>query len=152
LNAQSSQKVIEELSDAFQSWFDLRHKFDEANPPGYRKNGDERPRSTVTFKADGFKHDPETTAFDSAKGRTSKEHFSDFILCGARLVPTLTSRKSIRCRTFEPSGMVMNGNYTSSAKINLKTNDSVGDGVAGIDLGIKNIATVAFPDSTSCTR
>ena len=24
LNAQSSQKVIEELSDAFQSWFDLR--------------------------------------------------------------------------------------------------------------------------------
>jgi len=30
-------------------------------------------------------------------------------------------------------------------KINLKTNDSVGDGVAGIDLGIKNIATVAFP-------
>jgi putative transposase len=26
LNAQSSQKVIEELSDAFQSWFDLRQK------------------------------------------------------------------------------------------------------------------------------
>ncbi len=35
LNAQSSQKVIEELSDAFQSWFDLRHKDDEANPPGF---------------------------------------------------------------------------------------------------------------------
>jgi len=59
LNAQSSQKVIEELSDAFQSWFDLRHKSSEANPPGYRKHGDTRPRSTVTFKEDGFKHDPE---------------------------------------------------------------------------------------------
>ncbi len=32
LNAQSSQKVIEELSDAFQSWFDLRHKEDKVNP------------------------------------------------------------------------------------------------------------------------
>ena len=40
LNAQSSQKVIEELSDAFQSWFDLRHNSSEANPPGYRKRGD----------------------------------------------------------------------------------------------------------------
>ncbi|QSG13404.1 Transposable element [Halapricum desulfuricans] len=35
LNAQSSQKVIEELSDAFQSWFDLRQKDPEANPPGF---------------------------------------------------------------------------------------------------------------------
>jgi putative transposase len=41
LNAQSSQNVIKELSGAFQSWFDLRHTFDEANPPGYRKHGDE---------------------------------------------------------------------------------------------------------------
>jgi len=54
LNAQSSQKVIEELSDAFQSWFDLRHKFDEAHPLGYRKHGDTRSKSTVTFKEDGL--------------------------------------------------------------------------------------------------
>jgi len=53
-----------------QSWFDLRHKFDEANPPGYRKHGDTRPRSTVTFKEDGFKHDPRTTASGSRKART----------------------------------------------------------------------------------
>ncbi len=31
-------------------------------------------------------------------------------------------------------------------KVELETNDSAGDCVAGIDLGIKNIATVAFPD------
>jgi len=37
LNAFSSQKVIEELSDAFQSWFDVRQKDETANPPGYRK-------------------------------------------------------------------------------------------------------------------
>jgi len=31
LNAQSSQKVIEELSDAFQSWFDLRRIKEKAS-------------------------------------------------------------------------------------------------------------------------
>jgi transposase len=31
-------------------------------------------------------------------------------------------------------------------KVELETNDSAGNGVAGIDLGIKNITTVAFPD------
>lgn len=84
LNAQSSQKVIEELSDAFQSWFDLRHKDPKTNPPGYRKHGDTRPKSTVTFN----------------------------FVC----------------------------------KVSLETNDSAGDGVAGIDLGIKNLAMVAFPN------
>jgi len=81
LNAQSSQKVIEELSDAFQSWFDLRHKSSEANPPGYRKHGDTRPRSTVTFKEDGFKHDPENNRVRLSKGSNLKEHWSDFLLC-----------------------------------------------------------------------
>jgi len=57
LNAQSSQNIIQEPSGAFQSWFDLRHKFDGANPPGYHKRVDERPRSAVTFKEDGFKQD-----------------------------------------------------------------------------------------------
>jgi hypothetical protein len=69
LNAQSSQKVIEELSDAFQSWFDLRHEDEEANPPGYRKHSDTRPRSTVTFKEDGFKHDPENSRVRLSKKR-----------------------------------------------------------------------------------
>jgi len=72
LNAQSSQKVIEELSDAFQSWFDLRQKDDTANPPGYRKHGDERPRSTVTFKEDGFKHDPDNNRVRLSKGSNLK--------------------------------------------------------------------------------
>ena len=81
LNAQSSQKVIEELSDAFQSWFDLRQTDPKANPPDYRKHGDTRPRSTVTFKSDGFKHDPENNRVRLSKGSNLKEHFSDFLLC-----------------------------------------------------------------------
>ena len=58
LNSQSTQAVIEELSNALQSWFNVRQKDNWANPPGYRKHGDSRPRSTITFKTDGFKHDP----------------------------------------------------------------------------------------------
>jgi len=69
LNAQSSQKVIEELSDAFRSWFDLRQKDDTANPPGYDKHGDERPRSTVAFKKTGSNTTPTTTASNSRKVR-----------------------------------------------------------------------------------
>ena len=52
LNAQSSQAIVEELAGAFQSWFEQDDP--DANPPGYRKDGDERPRSTITFKEDGL--------------------------------------------------------------------------------------------------
>jgi len=70
LNAQSSQKVIEELSDAFQSWFDLRHKFDRRIHPATANTATPDPRSTVTFK-DGFKHDPENNRVRlSRKART----------------------------------------------------------------------------------
>jgi putative transposase len=81
LNTQSSQKVIEELSGAFQSWFDLRQMDDEASPPGYRKHGDIRPRSTVTFKKDGFKHDPENDRVRLSKGKNLKDNRSNFLLC-----------------------------------------------------------------------
>lgn len=40
LNAQSSQRVIEELAEAFDSWFGHRQDGNRnANPPGYRKHG-----------------------------------------------------------------------------------------------------------------
>ena len=82
LNAQSSQRVLEELDEAFRGWYGHRDSGDEnANPPGYRKNGDEHPRSTVTFKEDGFKHDARNGYIRLSKGRNTKAHWSDFILC-----------------------------------------------------------------------
>jgi len=95
LNAQSSQKVIEELSDAFQSWFDLRQKDDTANPPGYRKHGDERPRSTVTFKEDGFKHDPDNNRVRLSKGSNLKGYWSDFLLCEYQTRPDVDLRSQL---------------------------------------------------------
>jgi putative transposase len=48
LHSQSSQRVLEELAEAFNGWFAKRRNGDDkTNPPGYRKNGDAPPRSTV---------------------------------------------------------------------------------------------------------
>ena len=58
LHSQSSQRVLQELGEAFTSWYGKRGNEDtNANPPGYRKHDGDHPRSTVTFKQAGFKHD-----------------------------------------------------------------------------------------------
>ncbi len=145
LNAQSSQKVIEELSDAFQSWFDLRHKDDEANPPGYRKHGGEL-LSTVTLKADGFKHDPENNRVRLSKGLNLKESWSDFLLCEYQTRPDVDLSEVNRVQNVRA---VWNGDEWELhfvCNVELETNNSAGNSVAGIVLGITNIATVAFPD------
>jgi len=53
----------------------------KANPPGYRKHGDEHPRSTVTFKQKGFKLD---TQYDRV--RLSKRIEPERVLVGLRTV------------------------------------------------------------------
>ena len=52
LHSQSSQRVLQELGEAFVSWY--KQDDPDANPPGYRKHGDQHPRSTVTWKNQGF--------------------------------------------------------------------------------------------------
>ncbi|MFB6362336.1 MAG: RNA-guided endonuclease InsQ/TnpB family protein [Halobacteriales archaeon] len=148
LNAQSSQKVIEELSDAFQSWFDVRHKDEPMNPPGYRKDGDERPRSTVTFKEDGFKHDAEHNQVRLSKGTNLKAGRSDFILCEYETRPDVDLRE---VNTVQNVRAVWTGDewelhFVCKVEIEVDVRAQSVDGKAGIDLGIKNIATVAFPD------
>ena len=82
LHSQSSQRVLEELAEAFNGWFGKRRNGDDrARPPGYRKNGGSHPRSTVSFKAAGFKHDAQFNRVRLSKGRNRKEHRSDFIPC-----------------------------------------------------------------------
>jgi putative transposase len=67
LHSQSSQRVLEELAEAFNSWYSKRKSDSRANPPGYRKKNyydsegrrvhEEHPRSTVTWKQNGIHHD-----------------------------------------------------------------------------------------------
>ena len=146
LNAQSSQKVIEELSDAFQSWFDLRQTDPEANPPGYRKHSDTRPRSTVTFKADGFKHDPENNRVRLSKGQNLKDSRSDFLLCEYQTRPDVDLAEVAQVQNVRAVWTGEEWELHFVCKEEVERPESAGDGVAGIDLGITNIATVAFPD------
>jgi len=78
----SSQRVLQELAEAFNSWYGKRRNGDtRANPPGYRKHGDDHPRSTVTFKAAGFKLDTQYNRVRLSKGSNLKAYWSDFTLC-----------------------------------------------------------------------
>jgi len=146
LNAFSSQAIIEELSDAFQSWFDVRHKDETANPPGYRKEYDSRPRSTITFKHNGFKHDPKHDRVRLSKGENLKDGWGDFVLC------EYDTRNDVDLSTVDTVQNVRavwnGGEWTAHfvCKETIETPDSPGNGVAGVDLGVSNIATVAFPD------
>jgi len=146
LNAFSSQKVIEELSDAFQSWFDVRQRDETANPPGYRKEYDSRPRSTITFKDNGFKVDTKHDQVRLSKGENLKNGWGDFVLCEYDTrndvdLSTVDSVQNVRA--------VWNGEQWEIhfvVKETIETPDTPGDGVAGVDLGVKNIAAVAYPD------
>jgi len=52
-----------------------------ANPPGYRKHGDDHPRSTITFKAAGFNLDTQYGRVRLSKGSNLKDYWSDFLFC-----------------------------------------------------------------------
>ena len=141
LNSQSSQRVIEELAEAFHCWYAKRRNGDDrANPPKYRKNGDDHPRSTVTFKEDGFKYDAKNNRIRLSKGRNLKEHWSDFILCEIETRPDVTIDNVRQVKT------VWNGDKWELhivCKYEIEA-ESPGDETAGIDLGISNFAAISY--------
>jgi putative transposase len=143
LNAQSSQQVLEELDEAFRGWYGHRNNGNEkANPPGYRKNGDEHPRSTVTFKEDGFKHDEKNGYIRLSKGRNTKAHWSDFILCAYDADPNVDIENVQVVRAvFEHGEWRLHIVCRHEIEV-----ESPGDRTAGIDLGICNLAAVSFGD------
>jgi putative transposase len=143
LNAQSSQRVIQELAEAFKSWYGHRQNGDtKANPPAYRKHGDQHPRSTVTFKEDGFKHDPENGRVRLSKGRNLKESWSDFMLCEYAADPDVTIENVQQVRAVYDRGE-WRLHFVCRHEIDPTP---PGDEVAGIDLGISNLAAVSFGD------
>jgi putative transposase len=145
LNAQSSQRVIQELAEAFKGWYGHRQNGNEkANPPAYRKRGDQHPRSTVTFKEDGFKHDPENSRVRLSKGRNLKDSWSDFILCEYAADPDITIENVQQVRAVYERGE-WRLHFVCRHEI---TPAPPGDGVAGIDLGISNFAAVSFGEET----
>jgi len=144
LHSQSSQRVLEELAESFTSWYKARQHGDEdANPPGYRKHGDEHPRSTVTWKQKGIKHDSKHNQLRLSKGFNLKNHRSDFILCEYETRPDVTVENIQQVRA------VWNGDRWELhlvCKVEVLVEDAPGDNTAGIDLGIKNYLAIAYDD------
>ncbi len=146
LNAKSSQRVIQELAEAFRAWYTKRQNGDEtANPPGYRKRGDEHPRSTVTFKQSGFKHDSKHSRVRLSKGRNFKEHRSDFILCEYEADPEARIENIQQVRAVWNSGRE-EWELHLVCRVELEDVDPPGERTAGIDLGINNVAAISFGD------
>jgi putative transposase len=146
LHSQSSQRVLEELTEAFTGWYGHRNNGNKnANPPGYRKHNDDHPRSTVTFKAAGFKHDAENDRLRLSKGKNLKETWADFVLCEYDVIgqPGTTVTAIQQVRAVYEHGL---WRLHIVCRVEIDVAVSPGDSVAGIDLGICNVAAVSFGD------
>jgi putative transposase len=147
LHSQSSQRVLQELAEAFNGWYAKRRNGDtRARPPGYRKHGDDHPRSTVTFKTAGFKVDTKNSRVRLSKGENHKSYWTDFILCEIQTRPDVDL---LAVESVQQVRAVWTGEEWTLhlvCRVTIDILESPGEKTAGIDLGIVNFAAIAFED------
>lgn len=142
LHSQSSQQVFEELAEAFKAWYNSKDEND--NPPGYRKTGDKHPKSTVTWKKQGFKHDKKNNRLRLSKGNNHKEKRNDYILCEYQ------TRHDVMVENVQVVRAVWNGDNWELhiiCKKNIGVEEEPDGKTAGIDLGISNYLTISYENS-----
>ncbi len=153
LHSQSSQRVLEELAEAFTAWY--KSDDDRANPPGYRKRNyyddqgrrvhEEHPRSTVTWKQNGFKHDQKHSKIRLSKGANHKEHprAREYMLVEYETRPDVTVETVQQVRAvYDRAKSRWELHIVCTDE--LETPAPPGAETAGIDLGICNFAAVAY--------
>jgi len=139
LYSQSSQQVLEELAEAFKSWYNSNDEDD--NPPKYRKKGSQHPRSTVTWKKDAIWHDEHNNRLRLSKGFNHKTKRDDYILCEFETRPDVT----VDCIQVVRS--VWNGDVWELhivCKKEMEVDEKPNGKTAGIDLGINNYLAVSY--------
>ena len=148
LHSQSSQKVLQELSDAFHSWYEQDNP--DHNPPGYRKHGDTHPRSTVTWKNNGFKLDTDNNRVRLSKGANMKpsRYAADYILCEYEEQADYSLDDIDRVQTVRAVWTGEDWELHFVSKLPIETAESDGEKTAGIDLGISNTAAVSVGEET----
>jgi putative transposase len=147
LHSQSSQKVLEELSEAFNAWY--KQNDPDANPPGYRKQGDRHPRSTVTWKQQGIRLDTKNHRVRLSKGKNHKKYRSDYVLCNYQLHDPERSLEDIE--SLQQVRAVWTGSKWELhfvCKVELDTATVSSDKTAGVDLGICNTIAISYGDET----
>jgi len=153
LHSQSSQRVLEELAEAFNSWYSSDN--DRDNSPGYRKQNyyddegnlvhEEHPRSTITWKQKGFRHDPEHNRVRLSKGANHKDHprAREFILIEYETRPDVDVENLQQVRAVYDKAKER-WEVHLVCKKEVETPDTPGTETCGIDLGISNFAAVAY--------
>ncbi|CCC41637.1 RNA-guided endonuclease InsQ/TnpB family protein [Haloquadratum walsbyi] len=155
LHSQSSQRVLEELAEAFNSWYGKRKSDTRANPPGYRKKNyydqqgrrvhEEHPRSTVTWKQNGIKHDTKNNRVRLSKGANHKQHAKawEYILVEYKTRSSVTVENVQQVRSVYDKAK-QRWELHIVCKHEIETPTAPGNETAGIDLGICNFAAVAY--------
>ncbi|MDR9381236.1 MAG: transposase, partial [Natronomonas sp.] len=155
LHSQSSQRVLEELAEAFNSWYKKRKSDNRANPPGYRKKNyydnqgrrvhEEHPRSTVTWKQNGIRHDSKNNRVRLSKGANHKEHPKawEYILVEYETRPGVTVENLQQVRAVYDKAKER-WELHLVCKDEIETPTAPGTETAGVDLGICNFAAVAY--------
>jgi len=146
LHSQSSQRVLEELAEAFNSWDGKRKSDSRANPPGYRKKNyydqqgrrvhEEHPRSTVTWKQNGIKHDSKNNRLRLSKGANHKQHPKawEYILVEYETRPGVTAENVQQVRAVYDKTK-QRWELHLVCKHEIETPTAPGTETAGIDLG-----------------
>ena len=155
LHSQSSQRVLEELAEAFNSWYEKRKSDSRANPPGYRKQNyydnqgrrvhEEHPRSTVTWKQNGIRHDTKNNRVRLSKGANHKDHPKawEYILVEYETRPGVDVENLQQVRAVYDKA-TERWELHLVCKDEIETPDAPGTESAGVDLGICNFAAVAY--------
>jgi putative transposase len=149
LHSQSSQRVLQELGEAFVSWYEQDNS--DANPPGYRKHGDEHPRSTVTWKNQGFKLDTQYNRVRLSKGTNMKEsrYAADYMLCEYTLQADGQTLEDVEnVQTVRAVWTGDNWELHFVCKMRIEMGETPGEKTAGVDFGICNTAAVSVGDDT----
>ena len=160
LHSQSSQRVLEELAEAFNSWYGKRKSDNRANPPSYRKKNyydqegrrvhEEHPRSTVTWKQNGIKHDSKNNRFRLSKGANHKEHPKawEYILVEYQTRPGVIVENLQQVRAVYDKAKER-WELHLVCKDEIETPTAPGNETAGVDLGICNFAAVSYSTEES---
>lgn len=148
LHSQSAQRILEELAEAFRAWYGHRRNGNtNHNPPGYRKNyhtdnTTSHPRSTITWKSNGFRHDRKNNRIRLSKGKQHKSspYAPEYILCEYEAPPGVEIRDVQQVRAVYKHGswelhFVCRHEFQA---------ESAGTKTAGVDLGICNFAAVSY--------
>lgn len=145
LPAHTAQAVTQELWQAYKSWFGYRRSGNlDAHPPKYRKQNGHVPPSTITFKRSGFQL--EGTTLRLSRGRTvTAETGKQYLFLELAIPPQADVSDVRQVRLVRRKG-VWEVHLVCEVPI---PEESPGEGVAALDVGIVNLAAVVYSDGTS---